>query len=136
MSKKSTIPPVETTTTVTKIYRLYVYPIRGVSEERAREIAEKAGHELEFEGNYELARETARAISELGGVRRVDIRQDTTTVKSSLTGAYSVGAYMTDRSDPAMDYHYKSGNAPPETKRARKQAKLAQKQADLERNRR
>lgn len=110
----------------TTMYELVAYPIKGVSEARAAEIVKKSRFPTTFENNYQLARDTARDISDLPGIRRVDIFTIKTIVKRNLGGAYSMGVYMKDRADPNADFHHKTFRGdPPETRRVRKERRSA-----------
>jgi hypothetical protein len=112
---------VKTEIKTTILYQLKVYPIKGVTETRALEIVKQARIP-------NAARDAAREISDLGGIRRVDIIMLKTEVKVSLSGAYSMGVYMKDREDPKLDYHYKgSGVEPPVTRRVKKEIARARK---------
>lgn len=109
-------------------YELIPYPIKGVSEKRVLEIAKQARIPLMYEDEYSTARTAARELSDLGGVRRVDIVVHKTVTKHSLSGAYSMGVYMRDRDDPKLDFHYKgTGVEPPVTRRVKKEIVRARK---------
>jgi hypothetical protein len=119
---------VKTEIKTTILYQLKVYPIKGVTETRALEIVKQARIPMDYEDEYNAARDAAREISDLGGIRRVDIIMLKTEVKVSLSGAYSMGVYMKDREDPKLDYHYKgSGVEPPVTRRVKKEIARARK---------
>jgi hypothetical protein len=108
-------------------YWLRPYPIKGVSEARALEIVKQARIPLIYD-SYQLARDACREASELGGIRRVDLMQRRTSVKITLSGAYSMGVYLRERADPDADYHYKgTGVEPPVTRRVKKEIVRARK---------
>lgn len=101
--------------TETRFYTIVVYPIKGSTDKRAMEIAKKSGHWRDKYDVYEGAREAAHHISDLGGIRRVDIHTEIIIQKKHLIGAYSVGVYMRDaHQGPEIDYHHGSGRKVPD----------------------
>ena len=113
-------------------YELIAYPIKGVTNARVTEIIANAKLKTAFVADYGLARQHARDISDLPGIRRVDIFMTKTIIKRSLSGAYSMGVYMKERDDPAADYTYATTKAdPPETRRMRKERRAAARKKGL-----
>lgn len=100
--------------TETRFWTIVVYGIKNVGDKRANEIAKKSGYWRDKYDLYEGAREAAHHISDLGGVRRVDINTEIIIQKKHLVGAYSVGVYMRDaHQGPELDYHHSSGRGVP-----------------------